>query len=66
MRKDEYRHLFAQCKQFIKFNNVCKAVGVSPSAYYQFMKGSEFNWLLSVEKLELMRLCIINTLEKIA
>lgn len=50
--KDSYREFFANVKQYVKMNKVCKLANVDYVSFTRFMKSSEFNYCLSVTKLQ--------------
>ncbi len=66
MTKKDYRAFFAQCKVMLKMNYFCKLVGIHPVNFSRFMKDSEYDWCISIEKLNELYDCIIGELEKIA
>lgn len=66
MSKSDYRSFFANVKPFIKLNYFCKVCGVHPVNLSRFMKGSEWDYEISDEKLQDLYLSICNCLEKIA
>lgn len=48
--KSEIRIIFKEYSLYLKFNQICKTIGISYQAYYQFMKGNDS--ALSNETLE--------------
>lgn len=66
MKKDDYRSFFAKCKQMLKMKYFLNVADISPVSFSRFMKGTDFNWCLSVEKLKTLHDTVISELEKIA
>ena len=65
--KYSYREYFASVSGMLKMKYFCEKAGVSPVAFSRFMKGPDFDWCLSVEKLQKLQDTIISELsEKIA
>ena len=58
MTKAEYREYFAQCKPLLRMSYFLRLAGIGDSNFSYFMKGNDF--LLSLEKLELLYNCIGN------
>lgn len=50
--KEYYRERLLDFKPYVNISAVAKAVGISRNALVMFMKGSEFNYALSVETAE--------------
>lgn len=66
MTKNEYRTFFANVKPFIRFRYFCKKVNVSPINLSRFLKGSEWDYEMSIEKCHILYEEIVNTFEKVA
>lgn len=66
MTKDSYREFFANVKPILKLNYFCKLSGVSQVSLSRFMKGSEWNYEISEDRLHLLYSCIVDHLQKIA
>lgn len=65
--KDALRGYFATCMLCgLKMSQYCKVTGIDQGNFSRFMKGSEFNFLLPVEKLRLMQSTIQANIQKIA
>ena len=52
MSKDDYYSFFAECKPYIKFNTFLKECGISSSAFSKFLKGKQFYYEISEDKLK--------------
>lgn len=66
MTKNSYREFFANVKPFLKLNYFCKLSGVSQVSLSRFMKGSEWNYEISEERLHVLYSAIVDCLQKIA
>lgn len=66
MSKNEYREFFAKCKPFIKYKYFCKIAGVSPVSLSRFLKGSEWDYEMSLDKCYSLYSAICQALENIA
>lgn len=62
MTKTEYREYFAQCRPLLRMTYFLKMAGIGESNFSYFMKGNDF--LVSIEKLELLYNCIGNELSE--
>lgn len=63
--KYSYREYFANVSCFLKMNKFLKMVNIPSGTFSYFMKGPEYDMLISIEKLECLKNCIINTLSEI-
>lgn len=66
MSKNDFRAFFAEIKPFITFAPFLKSTGIAKSNFSLFMKGEPYDYALSLEKLILLRLAIIDFCKKIA
>jgi len=66
MSKDDYRSFFANVKAFLKMSYFLKRNGLAPSTFTLFMKGSDFDYMISLERLNAIYSDICKTLDKIA
>lgn len=66
MTKDSYREYFANVKRYVKFRPFLIDCDIVSSQFSLFMRGSEYNWTMSIEKLDLLYNHVHGTLEKIA
>lgn len=66
MRKEDYRSFFAECKSYLKLNKFCKIAKVSNVNLSRFLKGSQFDWCISLESLDRLYNVITEYAEKIA
>lgn len=64
--KSEYRSFFAQCKPFLRIAYFLKRNGLAASTFSLFMKGSEFDYMISLDRLHMLYNDICNTVAKIA
>ena len=51
MTKNEFRSFFAQCKPFLKIKYFLNLADISPVNFSRFMKGSEWDYEMSLESL---------------
>lgn len=63
--KETYRFAYRDIMSFIKMNYFLKRNKISQSAFSKFLKGSEYNFLISTDKLGAMWEDIILTLDNI-
>lgn len=63
--KNYYREYFASVKDMIKFKYFLNQCNISRSNFSHFMKGQEYDMLLSVEKLDLLTRTIDSEISKI-
>ena len=66
MTKNEYRAFFAECKPFLKLKNFCELAGVNPVSLSRFMKGQEWDYEMSLQKLNELYIVIHAFCETIA
>lgn len=52
LSKAEYRTYFAECMNYVKMKNVLHDMGMTPTNFYRFMKGSNWDYMMSVEMLD--------------
>lgn len=64
--KDSYREFFARCMEFCKMKYFLKIVGISPVTFSRFMKSPEFDYCLSVNKLQALQDEILSTFQNLA
>lgn len=50
--KSDYRAYFAGVSSYVKINYFLKKAGVNQPNFSRFMKGSPYDYLISLEKLE--------------
>lgn len=62
--KCSYREYFANVSQYLKMNKFLKMAKIPCGTFSYFMKGPEYDMLISVEKLEFLKSCIIETCSK--
>ncbi len=65
MNKAEYREYFAECKKMLKLNYFLKLCNISNSNFSYFLKSSNYDFMISIEKLEQLEKCIDDELFKI-
>lgn len=68
MNKDAYekesmRNVFMDIKPYIKFNVFLKRNGINQSSFSKYLKGEQFDYEISIEKLRILYLDIVTTLE---
>lgn len=66
MTKNDYRTFFAQCKPFIRFRFFLDLAKISPVNFSRFMRGDEWDYEVSLDKLNVLYHCILDTFQKIA
>lgn len=68
MTKAEYRRYFRMMKSYVKLTKFCELAGVHRSSFSQFLNDEtgRNDWCISVQKLELLRTVINETLQNIA
>lgn len=66
MTKDSYREYFANVKRYVKFRPFLTDLNIVGSQFSLFMRGSDYNWTMSVEKLDCLYNLVHDTLKKIA
>lgn len=66
MTKNDYREFFVQCKPFIRFNYFLRKCRISPVNFSRFLKGNEWNYEISLDKLRILYEEICSTFENIA
>lgn len=59
MTKNDYRTFFAYCKSYIVFKPFLIECNIPQSNFSRFMKSSEFDYYLSIDKLE----CLYNSIK---
>lgn len=64
MSKNFYREFFAKCMPFLRMRYFLNKAGVSPVAFSRFMKGSDFDFQLSIGKLESLYNSIIEEVQE--
>lgn len=65
MSKSNYRLFFAQCKHLLRMVKFCEKANVNPVCFSRFMKGEEFNYYLSLEKLQDLYNVVIDELSSL-
>lgn len=65
MSKADYRQFFAYCIPFLKMKYFCKLAGVSNVNLSRFMKGSEWDYELSIESCNKLANTIIQYIDNI-
>lgn len=65
MSKREYRDLFIKMKPYIKFNKFLSEVHINSSNFSHFLN-YEYDWFLSVEKLDQLYKVIMDKLNNFA
>lgn len=65
MSKNDYRIFFANVKKYFKLTVFCKENNISLSNFSNFMKGSEYDFLISTSKLNALYESVIKYCEKI-
>ena len=66
MTKNDYRLFFAECKPVLRLAYFLKRNGLAPSTFSIFMKGKEFDYMISLDRLQALYADICDTLAKIA
>lgn len=66
MTKNEFRSFFASCKDFLKMRFFLQKVGIAPSSFSLFMRGEEWNYTISLSKLQHLYDEVMHAIEKIA
>lgn len=64
MRKDHYRDFLNQIKPVIKLNFFARLVGINSGSLSMFMKGPEYDHVISEEKLGEMQQLICEVLRE--
>lgn len=54
MRKCDYRFYFAKIQKFIKLRQIYEPMGIHPSTFSRFMKGEAYDYVISIDKLEMI------------
>ena len=62
--KNLYRKFFAECKPVIKMKPFLDRNGINQSAFSRFLKGQEFNYEISLDKLQALYQDIVSTIQK--
>ena len=65
MNKSEYRRYFASCMNYVKITKIAKEAGIHVSNMSKFLKGSEYDFLMSEEKCRILYNAINDTLSRI-
>lgn len=58
MTKEQYRTFFLCCSDFCKMAYFAQQCNIQPSRLSTFIRGND--WVLSIEKLELLKECILD------
>ena len=66
LTKDSYREYFAECRPYVKFSKFLKDCNISSGQFSLFMRGSEYNWTMAIERLDVLYNHIHEVLGKIA
>lgn len=66
MSKNDYYSFFAQCKRYIKFKPFLDECNISSSAFSKFLKGEQFYYEVSENKLKKLYDSITEFCAKIA
>lgn len=66
MTKKEYRSFFANVKSFLRLSYFLKRNGLAASTFSLFMRGDEFDYMISLDRLHLLYVDICDTVAKIA
>lgn len=66
MSKDDYRSFFAQCKPYVKLSRFADMAGIHKSTLSLFMKGSAYNYCISLDRLNNMYMLIVTWCDNIA
>ena len=66
MSKNEYRSFFAECMPFLKLKYFCNQVGLSNATLSMFMRGNQFDYMISLDKLNDLYSAITCKLNEIA
>lgn len=66
MTKNDYRTFFANVKPFVKLNYFCKIVHISPVNLSRFLKGSDWDYELSLDRCRILYEEICSTFRNIA
>lgn len=61
--KAEYRSYFAQCMPVVKMSYFLRLTGTSSSTFSKFMKHEEYDYFMSIEKLEKLKRIIKEVLD---
>ena len=64
--KDSYREYFAECKPYVKFSKFLSDCDITSGQFSLFMRGSEYNWTMSIDRLQVLYDHMHEVLEKIA
>lgn len=62
--KNSYREFFAECLPVIKMRPFLIRNRIDQSAFSRFMKGQMFNYEISLDKLQALKLDIMETVKK--
>ncbi|WP_159740454.1 hypothetical protein [Erysipelothrix aquatica] len=65
MSKQEYRAYFHDVSRYVKMKNILEDLGMTTANFYRFQKGSEFDWCMSEDTLERIKVHTTRTLRKI-
>lgn len=66
MKKSDYRDFFASVKPFIKLSYFLDRNHLSRSTFTLFMKGSEHDYMISLDRLAVLYADVCDTLAKVA
>ena len=58
MNKADYRQYFGAIKPYVKFSNFLKMANVNSANFCYFMKGSDYDFMLSETKLDALKAII--------
>lgn len=62
--KSWYRSYFAECSEYVKMKAVFRDLDMHPSNFYKFMKGNQYDFFMSIEMLERLRVAVSQAVEK--
>ena len=63
--KSLYRGYFADVQKYVKMKVVLADLGMTPTNYYRFMKGKQYDYYMSLDMLEIIKQGVQRTLEKL-
>lgn len=66
MSKNDYRSFFANVRNVIKIRHFLKIVGIPESTFSLFMRGEEWNYMLSIDRCNTLYDTIMEWCRKIA
>lgn len=65
MSKQEYRAYFHNVSRYVKMKNVLEDLDMTTANFYRFLKGSDFDWCMSIDTLEKIKKQLESTFIKI-